>query len=633
MKLVLKISFCAFILFVCLWAPLISAQGSNQTTQTNLEIPFTNQAPIFTGIIPNQTWARNTNLLNSINLNDYFADNETINFSYTVVQNITITINRTNQGNFVSFYPDNNFTGIRNVTFNATDGFRTTNSNIVYLNVTTDSMPPQWSNPLKNRDDVYQNLFVTFYTDWVDNVMLKSYRFHIKENSTWTTSEEISLSGTEATTDYGLQIRASEGTRVLWYFSAKDTSDNENSTEIQNFTVLSSPVTYNPNRSSSSGGSRTAFTEALKKQLQQIRNFKVYPTKPFKIDTKQGQTNTISIKITNTGNQKLSMNVSLDRLDNFDTSLSEKSFDLDVEESKTVIIDIKAGRFLSPDIYGGSIIVSSGKEMVEIPVIIQVNKLLTKYALNLEIYEESKEVRPDELVLANLTLTNLEDVSESVVDLYYAIRDYNGLIISFKNESFVFNKKTHNTNISLPLTPDAQVGEYVLYARTIIDKEVVLASDTFEIGERFNLETFVKTNLLIIMIIVIILAIIVFIIKYRRNREKLRLLNLYVMIKELKSFLQEGKIDEAIESYVRIKRIYGEKISKISSKEDLKKEMEQFVIKTPLPPLKKVDIKDEKAEDKKTSKEEIKQEKPKNQIESNKEKDEKKNETKELTKT
>lgn len=599
--------------FILLAVFLIFIPIATTQTQTSVEVPYNNLAPVFSGLISNQTWAKNTNLLNSINLDSYFSDNQTMNFSASSVQNITITINDTGSGNFVSFYPDTGFAGIRNVVFNATDGTSHTSSNIVYLNVSEDTSAPQWSNPSKNRNEIYQNLVVAFSTSWTDNVMLESYKFYIAQNGGWTESEERGFSGTQATASYSIQISAAGGTGVQWYFTAKDSSGNENSSAVQNFTVLSNPTSGSSSSSSSSSSRGSSGSQGVqktvKKQLELIKEFIIDPAISFKIDTKQGQSNTISIKITNTGNQPLSFNLSAIDLEEFEVKMSESSFDLEPGRSKTIVIEIKVGKHILPDIYTGKIRVSSTGETVDIPVVIEVNELEAEYSLDLVIEENSKEVRPGEDVFANLTLSNLKDIAESKVSLYYAIRGYDGLIVNFREENFTFNKKTQSMNLSLKIGEESEVGEYIFYARALVDGEVILASDIFEIGERFNLASFVRANLLLIGLIMILISIMVFAVKYNRNKERLRLLNLYVMIKEMKTLLAAGKLDEAIDVYVKIKRSYGEKMSDISNKEDLKKQMEQFASKSH--DLDKPEAQPNPAEKKEGAKAEVKEEKPK----------------------
>jgi len=78
--------------------------------------------PLPIDIIPNQSWRFNTNNTDAFDLDDYFFDsmNLTINYSFSLVPNITVVVD---SSNLVSFYPDYGFMGTRNVTFYATNIF------------------------------------------------------------------------------------------------------------------------------------------------------------------------------------------------------------------------------------------------------------------------------------------------------------------------------------------------------------------------------------------------------------------------------------------------------------------------------------------------------------------------------
>ncbi len=100
-----------------------------------------NRAPINNDTIPNITMQEDTPQLDEINLTDYFYDNDTDDYPmvYDVVfvgqENLTVLINTTEPNN-VSFIPDNNFFGINTVRFSCFDGYNTTYSEQVSINVT-----------------------------------------------------------------------------------------------------------------------------------------------------------------------------------------------------------------------------------------------------------------------------------------------------------------------------------------------------------------------------------------------------------------------------------------------------------------------------------------------------------------
>jgi hypothetical protein len=122
------------IFFIPSW--YINSWHPKYYTQTlNCTPTVPNTPPHLIGNIPDQTWQMNTNNTNAFDLDNYFGDNDAdpLNYSFTNVSNITVIINSTT--NQVSFIPDINWTGTRNITFYTNDSINTTSSNIVQLNV------------------------------------------------------------------------------------------------------------------------------------------------------------------------------------------------------------------------------------------------------------------------------------------------------------------------------------------------------------------------------------------------------------------------------------------------------------------------------------------------------------------
>lgn len=115
--------------------------GEIQTNQVKLRVNPVNDAPVFDKNIEDQTWNQETNLLNKINLKDYFSDVDNLNPSFTVSGNTNIQV-IINANGVVSFYPMTDWYGIEKVVFSASDGEFTANSNQVTLEVLKVNRPP-----------------------------------------------------------------------------------------------------------------------------------------------------------------------------------------------------------------------------------------------------------------------------------------------------------------------------------------------------------------------------------------------------------------------------------------------------------------------------------------------------------
>ncbi|MBN1544674.1 hypothetical protein JW898_04380 [Candidatus Woesearchaeota archaeon] len=123
-----------------------------------------NRAPINNDTIQNITMVEDTINESVFNLSDYFHDLDLddypmqYNATFIVGENITIIINETEPNN-VSLIPDPDFFGINVVQFSCFDGYNTTYSNNVTINVTGVNDPPivtQVANQTAYTDTLYQ---------------------------------------------------------------------------------------------------------------------------------------------------------------------------------------------------------------------------------------------------------------------------------------------------------------------------------------------------------------------------------------------------------------------------------------------------------------------------------------------
>ncbi len=562
---------------------------NSQDVPTILEVPFQEGAPELIKVIPDQSWPVNTNNTEAFDLDEYFRDNETSNLTYTAtfVSNINISIeeslNSTNGTmHLVSFYPETDFTGTRLVRFIASDGTFQTQSNIVTLNVVNDTEPPQWSFPAKDKLTILQNDFINFTTLWTDNVQLSNYTFSINQGSGWSNSSR-SFSGTMATSAERVQISAPGGTIVQWMFFASDTSGNMNATDIQSFTVTATntpPTTGNVgNEDEDDDSPSPAPVEETPRN--ETQDFSV-SADSFRVEAKQGSRSTISLKVTNTGVGTLNFTIGITGLDMFDISISEDEFSLIGGDSKTLIIEISTDRFTTPDLYFGDMLISAADKNVTLPIIVEVKPIITSIDLKTEVIEE--EILPGEDINANITLTNLEDIEEKEIELYYAIIDYSGNTLDSNQETLNFSSRSLGMIKNLTIPSDATQGEYIFLTRVVFDDEINIDSDTFLVGARFDLAAFLKANLILVLIALFLVSALVFILRYRQNKQRLKLLNLYLLMNQMKSLLEENKIDEAINIYIKIKGVYGEPLSQtaIYNKEELKKSVEELAKKLDL---------------------------------------------------
>jgi len=107
-------------------------EWSNWTNSSSHSVQ-NNSAPVFSGLIPNQTWAEDTYLTNAINLSTFFSDQENDNLNYTTIGNKIINIIINNS--LVSFSQVQDWFGVEYVILVANDSNLTRQSNNITLTI------------------------------------------------------------------------------------------------------------------------------------------------------------------------------------------------------------------------------------------------------------------------------------------------------------------------------------------------------------------------------------------------------------------------------------------------------------------------------------------------------------------
>ncbi len=561
-----------YFLFVLVAFFLVTLMFSFVKSDTTVptEVNISNSPPMLNQNIPNQTWQAHTNLTNAFNLNDYFSDpnGDNLIFYVTHADNITITISSNGS---VSFYPDENFLGVRTVTFTASDGTFNTTSNLVYLNAGVDSTPPKWYSPYKNPATVYQNAYVNFSTHWTDDFGLASWIFSINQGSGWS-NHSGTFSGLVNNSKYNIQISAAAGKTVSWYFCASDTSANQNCTTLENFTVSEQPSPP-PGNNNTIGNYTENFTQP---PAQKVSNFTYTPTL-FKIALKQGGSQTRILKVSNIGTSNISFSLDAGNIDSFVT-LSDTYFVLGLGQSKSITIDFAASKYVTPNEYLGSIFINSSTSgSRRIPVVIDVNPFVLDFKVLVNVSDKYKTVRPGNVVKANITLENLKDAPQSNITLYYSVKDLDGKVYNYSEENVSLSNNL-NLERALNVPAGSPSGTYLFYARATLGNFTTISSDTFNVGARFNFEAVFKYGSIASAIFLLSAFSIILFLKYRREKEKDRLLNLYLMLTELKKLIKEGDVENAIQLYIRVKSAYGEPVSKtaLENKTVLRQEIENL---------------------------------------------------------
>lgn len=559
------------VLLVCLF--IFSFASAETSTQLNIS----NSPPELLKPIPDILVILDTPKINAFDLDDYFEDanGDKLTFNHTEISNVIITINSENQ---VSFYPDIGYSGTQNIQFEASDLSSKITSNAFQVMVGLDTEPPQWNNPKKNRISVYQNYHITFTADWTDNVELKEYIFSINQGFGWQNKTVTAFSGKSNKSTFKLQISASQNTLVQWTFYAYDIYNNLNKIDIQNFTVkefiINSKDIYNGDEAYQKDSSVTesvgygtggAKLEVLKQGIL-ADNLEIN-IRSIKATIKQGSNMTKVVQIINTGNTVVKINASLRNI-GFLAQLGDTSFEIAPGETYEMLVEFVIPEGITPDQYFGFLLLDYGKQ-ISIPIVVDIKKFESEIIIKVNLTKNSHTVRAGEKVIALITIKNKKDISSTPSQFYYAIKNFNGIILESKNEEIIVGSIFEEKR-ELIIPEGIPDGEYIFYARIISEDSIDLDSDTFLVGTKFKIIALLKELFYPITILILIIILILLYLIYKRNKKKKRLLELYLLLNELRSLVKEGKTMQAMDIYKRIKIAYGQHVSKNFMEDEVK---------------------------------------------------------------
>jgi len=278
-----------------------------------------------------------------------------------------------------------------------------------------------------------------------------------------------------------------------------------NVTSFSVYTVEETPAGEETSSSSGGGGGGGSSIQDFSLNLERI-----------KISLKQGETKKQEIIITNTGDEKLEIEIEISKLKEF-IKIDESKFDLNKGESKTIVLDFLAREDAVQDLYVGKLIVKADGLEKEILVTIEIESKKALFDLSVEIPEKFLYVRPGEEIIGVINLYNLGDLGRVDVFIDYIIRDEDGNDIIIEQESLAVETKAGFLK-SLRIPLDVEPGNYIFYVRATYQGEVASASAWFSVTSGENEKSLLEIREDLIILVVIQSLLILFLLIYVLRR-------------------------------------------------------------------------------------------------------------------
>jgi uncharacterized membrane protein len=221
-----------------------------------------------------------------------------------------------------------------------------------------------------------------------------------------------------------------------------------------------------------------------------------------------GDSEKLSLKILNTGDTPLKINMTQQNLNDFLSFPNDKveySFNLNINETKDIQLKFSASEEQKPGVYMGKIVIAGdGIERV-VDVIIEVESLKPLFDVKVAIPPEYREVFPGGDVMSQLTIYNIGRLSSTDVDVEYGVKDFDGNIIASNHElMFVQTELSVAKKINIPISTKS--GNYVFYAIVNHDGIIGTGSSMFKVIEKKKFDTIIFVVILVIVIIIIFIS-------------------------------------------------------------------------------------------------------------------------------
>lgn len=242
----------------------------------------------------------------------------------------------------------------------------------------------------------------------------------------------------------------------------------------------------------------------------------------FQLTLKQGESIRDFMEIKNEGGGDVNFRFSSVNMERFVNFLDD-NFTIIPQETKKVYILFKASENEIPDSYFGTILVSGNSIIKTIPVIIEVKKRESLFDIKTKVAK--KNVRKDEnKIKAYIDIYNMGDIKPVDVVLYYSVKNSEGRILTFRQETLAIKDKLSVTK-ELEIPP-SNSGDYVFYSGISYLNDSASSMDHFKIYDKEEMPFtsriigYLNYQAIIIIIVIIITLIIIFLIYKRLTRVK-----------------------------------------------------------------------------------------------------------------
>ena len=193
---------------------------------------------------------------------------------------------------------------------------------------------------------------------------------------------------------------------------------------------------------------------------------------------KEGETTTRTFTITNEGNKALQLRLEVEGLEDF-VILSDYTLIMNPGEEKVITADITSPEVI--DIYHGKILIQADSKIKSVALLIETKSKTSTLDVLVRVPKSYKKIKKGEEITGVIDLIYLGEVRPIAIKLLYAIKDLDGKILSFKEETLEVNDGLL-VDRSLKVPKNAEEREYIFYVKASYNGNIAISSDFFEVS-------------------------------------------------------------------------------------------------------------------------------------------------------
>jgi uncharacterized membrane protein len=272
---------------------------------------------------------------------------------------------------------------------------------------------------------------------------------------------------------------------------------------VSHFTAYSvdeTPVSTSPQTTSSGSGGGTGGSNPL------ITKSFVISKESMHIKLRQGMVEREILNIKNTGTQKITIKIDIQKIDNY-IKINQAEIDLESGDSKDINFDFFTINSTNPDLYLGKIIFSSGNTKKEVLTALEIESNKPLFDVIVEIPEDYLKIAPEKELFTILKISNLGDSQRVDVNIQYIIKDINNNIITEKSDTNAVETQASFLKI-FKLPKDIPAGKYFLYVKVNYLGNIASSSHEFSVVKPFGNNFYILAIIIVIFIILVTLYII-----------------------------------------------------------------------------------------------------------------------------